>query len=159
MWFSHRVAELVSQFEYLNIFSTLIIPETVSFNMQFPGHVLEAYRFCVKSPSSYFLYSVNGKTYPVHLTVTHLIPLSSAIISGCMPIQKARHTINTAVLPVGICCSFWFPYPLTSLPLWDLVCVCVCVCSAFVVIGWTEWSCWTRLERKVSLCMKLNTQV
>jgi len=122
-WPSHRVAVLVSLFEYLNIFSTLIIPEIVSFNMQFPDHVLKAYRFCVKISSSYFLYSVNGKTYPVHLAVTHLISLTSAIISVCMPIQNARDTINTAVLPVGICCSLWFPYPLTGLLLWDLVCV------------------------------------
>jgi len=89
--------------------------EILIFHMQFPNQVLEACKFCVKSPKSVFLYSVNGKNYPVHLVVAHLILFTSAIISGYMPIQKARDTINTAVLPVGICCSFWFPYPLTGL--------------------------------------------
>ena len=121
--FSQRVAELVSLLEYRNIFRIFIIPEIVSFNMHFPDHVLEACKFCVKSPRSYFLCSVNGKIYPVHLVVTHLILFTSAIISGCMPIQKARDTINTAVLPVGICCSFRFPYPLTGL-LWCVFRLC-----------------------------------
>jgi hypothetical protein len=153
-WFSQRVAELVSLFEYLNLFSNFFIPEIVIFNMQFPHHALEACKFCVKSPRSYlFLYSVNGKIYPFRLVVTHLILFTSAIISRCMPIQKARDTINTAVLPVGICCSFWFPYPLTGLLLWDLVCV-------QPLWFWLNWVKFLKgLERKISLCMKLNTQV
>jgi hypothetical protein len=70
-----------------------------------------------------FFYSVNQTLHAAHLVVTHQILYTSAIISGCMPIQKARETINTAILPVGICCSFWGPYPLTGLLLWDLLCV------------------------------------
>lgn len=116
MWLGQRVVELVSLFEYL-IFNTFIVPVRASFSMQFPDHVLEAYsyKFFATSPSSYCLYSVNRMIYPVHLVVSRLILSMSAIISGCTPIQKARDTINTAVLPVGICCSFWFPYPLTGL--------------------------------------------
>lgn len=116
-WLSQRVVKLVSLFEYLNIFSTFIIPESAIFNTQFPDHVLEAYKFCVKSPSSHCLYSVNRTIYPIHPVVTRLILFMGAIVSGCtsMPIQKARDTINAAVLPVGICCSFWFPHPLTGL--------------------------------------------
>lgn len=122
--FSQSVVELLSIFDYLNIFSTFIIPEILSFNLQFPDQGLQACKFCVKTPKRcFFLYSVNGKIYPVRLVVAHLILFTSAIISGCMPIQKARDAINTAVLPVGICCSFWFPFPLTGLLLWDLVCV------------------------------------
>jgi hypothetical protein len=37
-----RGAELISVFGYFNTFSTFIIPETASINMQFPEHVLEA---------------------------------------------------------------------------------------------------------------------